>query len=270
MIMQALSVSEHLPKDTGILRGIGRFNHALNFLTPSGDLLTLHRHGRGLSPMGWMVSERDFQVIFEDESECIEYQQDVIIGRNWQLQAPENRVSLKILPQKLSSSVMVSLWDILRQSKAKSGLHGMLSQVTNGTVPRELQVLSANFQRWRRGDSINWQSVVGKGPGLTPSYDDILIGMLLVSFLDERTDSHKSPPFFQDTPSLELLTTLISVNYLQFASQGIFSTPLQTLATALTQPMKLSQAVRLLLQVGHFSGADTLIGVWLAGMETHH
>ena len=265
--MQALSVSAHVPTNTGMLRSIGRFNHALNFLTPLGDLLTLHRYGRGLSPMGWMVSEADYQIIFEDESESIEYQNDRLISRNWQLQAPKERISLKLPPQKLPESSMVALWDILRQCKAKSGLHGSLSDVTNGRLSVELKALKANYHRWLQGESINWQSVIGKGPGLTPSYDDILIGMLLVSFLDGRLESEKLPSFFQCTPSLESLTTLISVNYLHFASQGIFSTPLQTLATALIHPMKLSQAVRLLLQVGHFSGADTLIGVWLAGME---
>lgn len=267
MIMQALSVSAHLPRETGMLRCIGRFNHALNFVTPSGELLTLHRDGRGLSPMGWMVSETDFQTIFDEDSETIKYQRDRLIGPHWQLNAPEERLSLKLIPQEIPEKSVVSLWDILRQSKAKSGLHGSLSDVMNGALCRELKELKANYQRYLQGDIINWQSLIGKGPGLTPSFDDILIGMLLVTFLNPKIDSHNLPNFFQGTPPLESLTTFISVNYLRFASEGIFSTPLQTLATALTQPVKLSQAVRLLLQVGHFSGADTLIGVWLAGMD---
>lgn len=267
MIMQALSVSAHLPKETGMLSCVGRFNHALNFVTPSGELLTLHRYGRGLSPMGWMVSDSDFQKIFDDQNECVEYQRDRLTSRHWQLNAPNERLSLKLMPQTIPEGSMIALWDILRQSKAKSGLHGSLSEVTTGTLCRELKELKANYQRYLQGDTIDWQSLIGKGPGLTPSYDDILMGMLLVTFLNQKINQGKLPNFFQGTPPLESLTTLISVNYLRFASQGIFSTPLQTLATALVQPMKLSQAVRLLLQVGHFSGADTLIGVWLAGMD---
>lgn len=267
MIMQALSVSSHLPKETGMLNCVGRFNHALNFITPSGELLTLHRYGRGLSPMGWMVSDTDFQAIFDDGCESIEYQNDRLVSPNWQLVAPKARLSLKLMPQKLTNGTFTALWDILRQSKAKSGLHGSLSDVTTGPLCRELKELKANYQRYLQGEHIDWQSIIGRGPGLTPSFDDILIGMLLVTFLNPKIDSDNLPNFFQDTPPLESLTTLISVNYLRFASQGIFSTPLQTLATALAQPMKLSQAVRLLLQVGHFSGADTLIGVWLAGMD---
>ncbi|CAG9425651.1 hypothetical protein NVI2019_PEGOAJLN_02527 [Providencia alcalifaciens] len=270
MIMQALSVSAHLPKETGMLNCVGRFNHALNFVTPSGELLTLHRYGRGLSPMGWMVSDTDFQAIFDDGCESVEYQNDRLVSPNWQLVAPKARLSLKLMPQKLPNGTFTALWDILRQSKAKSGLHGSLSDVTTGPLCRELKELKelkANYQRYLQGEHIDWQSIIGRGPGLTPSFDDILIGMLLVTFLNPKIDSDNFPNFFQDTPPLESLTTLISVNYLRFASQGIFSTPLQTLATALAQPMKLSQAVRLLLQVGHFSGADTLIGVWLAGMD---
>lgn len=267
MIMQALSVSSHLPKETGMLNCVGRFNHALNFVTPSGELLTLHRYGRGLSPMGWMVSDTDFQAIFNDENEFVEYKNDRLVSPNWQLIAPKEHLSLKLVPQKLPNGTFTALWDILRQSKAKSGLHGSLSDVTTGPLCRELKELKANYQRYLQGEHIDWQSIIGRGPGLTPSFDDILIGMLLVTFLNPKIDSDNLPNFFQDTPPLESLTTLISVNYLRFSSQGIFSTPLQTLATALAQPMKLSQAVRLLLQVGHFSGADTLIGVWLAGMD---
>ncbi|MBG5925809.1 DUF2877 domain-containing protein [Providencia rettgeri] len=267
MIMQALSVSAHLPKETGILNCVGRFNHALNFVTPSGELLTLHRYGRGLSPMGWMVSDTDFQAIFNDENEFVEYKNDRLVSSNWQLIAPKEHLSLKLVPQKLPDGTFTALWDILRQSKAKSGLHGSLSEATTGPLCRELKELKANYQRYLQGERIDWQSIIGRGPGLTPSFDDILIGMLLVTFLNPEIDSDSLPNFFQDTPSLGSLTTLVSVNYLRFASQGIFSTPLQTLATALVQPMKLSQAVRLLLQVGHFSGADTLIGVWLAGMD---
>lgn len=267
MIMQALSVSAHLPNKTGMLNCVGRFNHALNFVTSSGELLTLHRYGRGLSPMGWMVSDADFQMIFDDQSELIEYQWDRLISPHWQLEAPGTRLSLKLMPQTLPEGSLVALWDILRQSKARSGLHGSLAEVTAGTLCRELKTLKENYHRYLQGDIIDWQSFIGKGPGLTPSYDDILMGMLLVTFLDKSINQEKLPDFLHGTPPLESLTTLISVNYLRFASQRIFSTPLQTLATALVQPMRLPQAVRLLLQVGHFSGADTLIGVWLAGMD---
>lgn len=195
MIMQALAVSEHLPKECGKLRNIGRFNHALNFLTPSGELLTLHRNGRGLSPMGWVVAEADFQRIFDGEEEFLEYQGHSIIGHNWKLQAPAVRQSLALSSNSLSSKAVVALWDILRQTKAKSGLHGMLSEVTSGKLPHELVTLKACYQRWCQGESINWQSVIGKGPGLTPSFDDILTGMLLVNFLDSHIDTQQLPLF---------------------------------------------------------------------------
>lgn len=56
----ALAGSRHATQDYGALRCVGSFNNAINFLTESARLLTLHRAGSGLSPMGWQLGARDF------------------------------------------------------------------------------------------------------------------------------------------------------------------------------------------------------------------
>ncbi|RTF41479.1 DUF2877 domain-containing protein, partial [Serratia marcescens] len=56
----ALAGSRHATQDYGALRCVGSFNNAINFLTENARLLTLHRAGSGLSPMGWQLGTRDF------------------------------------------------------------------------------------------------------------------------------------------------------------------------------------------------------------------
>lgn len=56
----ALAGSCHATQDYGALRCVGSFNNAINFLTERARLLTLHRAGSGLSPMGWQLGARDF------------------------------------------------------------------------------------------------------------------------------------------------------------------------------------------------------------------
>ncbi len=54
----ALAGSRHVTQDYGALRCVGSFNNAINFLTENARLLTLHRAGSGLSPMGWQLGAR--------------------------------------------------------------------------------------------------------------------------------------------------------------------------------------------------------------------
>ena len=58
----------------------------------------------------------------------------------------------------------------------------------------------------------------------------------------------------------------MSAHYLRYAEQGVFATPLHALAQGLRAPEEVSAAVAAVLSLGHFSGADTLLGVWLGVM----
>ena len=87
-----------------------------------------------------------------------------------------------------------------------------------------------DFSRWLRGDTVDWHQALGKGPGLTPSNDDTLLGLLLSAHLDSRIPVTGLAPFFAQTPPLDALTTLVSAHYLRYAEQGVFATPLHALA----------------------------------------
>lgn len=263
MEVTALTISHHATQDYGPLRCVGRFNNAINFLTQHDRLLTLHREGRGLSPMGWEIASDDFDAIFN----CLLGEKpgqlspvgielaDICIHR---------QNSLLNLRLNLRDAVPLSpLAAILADEPIHTGLFGRLALLVRQPLCTELHEMQQQFVAWLQGQAVDWSSVLGKGPGLTPSNDDTLLGMLLSAHLDSRVDIARLPAFFAASQALSELTTLVSAHYLQFAEQGIFSTQLQRLARALLWPDELPAAISELLETGYFSGADTLLGVWL-------
>ncbi|KEY60498.1 DUF2877 domain-containing protein [Serratia sp. DD3] len=270
MDITALAVSHHATQDYGPLRCVGRFNKAINFLSPHGRLLTLHREGCGLSPMGWEIAAGDFDELSDSllaADDCQLSQagiqiDDICIYRH------HKRLNLYL---NLRDEIpLAPLATLLADEPASTGLFGRLQQIVEQPLVAETRELQQKFCAWLQGQAVDWSAVVGKGPGLTPSNDDTLVGMLLTAHLDSRVDVACLPPFFAASQPLHKLTTLVSEHYLKFAEQGIFSTALQLLARALIQPRELTQSIRDLLNMGHFSGADTLLGIWLGVMTINY
>ena len=110
-------------------------------------------------------------------------------------------------------------------------------------------------------------ALVGAGPGLTPSGDDVLCGVLLGLHLH----AHSSPALVAELwPAVEprlAATTSLSAALLREAAEGYAAEPvtrlLECLATPATQgdAAPLREAVRAVLAIGHTSGADLLGGL---------
>lgn len=60
MICSPLAASDCLPPIHGVWVCENRFNHAINLRNASNQLLTLHRYGHGISPMGWLIRRAEF------------------------------------------------------------------------------------------------------------------------------------------------------------------------------------------------------------------
>jgi hypothetical protein len=61
----------------------------------------------------------------------------------------------------------------------ETGLFGPLSQAIHLPHHPELRQLRHCFASALTGNAVDWRLWLGKGPGLTPSMDDMLIGMML-------------------------------------------------------------------------------------------
>jgi hypothetical protein len=106
--------------------------------------------------------------------------------------------------------------------------------------------------------------LLGRGPGLTPSGDDVLVGMIAALWFVGEIDSSSLAPLRQLLVNAGIrLTTDISVEYLHYACRGMVAGPLHELLLALDRSDRsaTADAVNRLGRYGHTSGMDCLLGV---------
>lgn len=102
----------------------------------------------------------------------------------------------------------------------------------------------------------DWPSFIGLGCGLTPSYDDMCVGMLAVYRAQGQEMSGEKADLSQ--------TTDVSARYLRLALEGYFGEPVCNVIEALYGNGDLAEAVEAIQQVGATSGRDMLRGMRLA------
>ncbi|MEW9676045.1 DUF2877 domain-containing protein [Lentibacillus sp. L22] len=107
---------------------------------------------------------------------------------------------------------------------------------------------------------------IGRGPGLTPSGDDMITGICAGLHIFNQSDSifsRKLKHFLVEHGKQK--TTKISLEYLFYAAENQFHSHLIYLCKRLVQSdvNKLINAMEIMRQIGHTSGTDTLIGILL-------
>jgi hypothetical protein len=116
------------------------------------------------------------------------------------------------------------------------------------------------------------EKMIGLGPGVTPSGDDILIGFL--AGLWSMAGSNQTQLSFIRSFGNEIIqiakqTSEISRTYLYHAAQGQFSSSLSYLAKAIGTGNRIEQATQEAMRVGHSSGMDSVTGL-LVGLCVWH
>lgn len=106
--------------------------------------------------------------------------------------------------------------------------------------------------------------VIGRGPGLTPAGDDVLVGILAVLSRRSGLAAAAADRLAGLIPPLLPTTTYISGQLLLQAMRGLFARAVDELLSALTSdspPQRLNGAIRRIIDTGATSGADTCMGV---------
>lgn len=106
--------------------------------------------------------------------------------------------------------------------------------------------------------------LLGRGPGLTPSGDDVLVGMIAALWFVGEVDSSRLAPLRHLLGGAgRRLTTDISLEYLHHACRGMVVGALRDLLVALARSdsSTTADAVSRLRRYGHTSGMDCLLGV---------
>ncbi len=108
--------------------------------------------------------------------------------------------------------------------------------------------------------------LVGLGPGLTPSGDDVLGGIMLALSVTGRRELCDGI-WEALVPELDALTVPVSAMHLSAAADGLASAAMHDLVNALLADADgLDQALRVASAAGHTSGWDTIAGLVL-GLE---
>jgi hypothetical protein len=129
---------------------------------------------------------------------------------------------------------------------ARPDLTGAVDSLVAGTADRRV---------------LHW---VGRGPGLTPSGDDLLVGMIAALWFVGAVDAARLAPLARALErSAAVLTTDISVEHLHYACRGMFNGAVGDLLVQLDRwdPVAALRAVERLGRYGHTSGWDCALGI---------
>lgn len=262
MQINTTAVSKQSYRLSGQFNCCGIYQNAINFSNEHQHLISFHREGFGLSPMGWQFSSQDFDLLHRQIglNQRIEVAQGGIVSQQIRINA-QNVQDLKIAHQITLKADDFAPFLALLSDRINTGLYGRLNRYRLIQQSPELVQLQQDIQDFIAGNPRDWQAYLGKGLGLTPSSDDMLVGILFVLY--SHNPNYHLQHFFEQTSNWKRLTTPVSAEYLYYAVKGIFSSQLITLNKWLAHRQPAFKALHKLVAIGHHSGADTLLGMWL-------
>ena len=161
--------------------------------------------------------------------------------------------------QRLKGSEIVAENLLLLSTSARVGL--------SGRVGKAMRDLLDATRRYDLSDLPAVNSLIGLGPGLTPSGDDLLVGYMaglwcVVRNLNERTQFVSR--LGKTIVDLSHKTNEVSRTYLYHAVQGQVSSRLANLAEAICRgdnPEHLFETAETAMSVGHTSGMEAVTGL---------
>lgn len=260
-IIQPILASQHAADYRQAWHLAGIWRRSINLCSPSGELLTLHRRGSGVGPGGWVLRCQDFDALREalDGNERPQVAADGVRLGAFTLRIPRKYCSLRLTPHAQPS--YLAAHSVMQGEE--TGMFGLLGQAVSAPLDAELLHYQRHFAAALAGECVDWRPWLGKGPGLTPSHDDTLTGMMLAGWYFGALKPAIARRFFAASGNLAEVTTTVSVSYLRYAAEGCFASPLLHFTHGLGRSHRASEATEALLGLGHTSGADTLLGFWL-------
>ncbi len=245
------------------------FENGINLISKDG-LIFIGSEKNVLLPFGIHLRKKDIKELeglqkdsiftFNKDKKSL-YFEDKIIDLNsahyFSQKLPDNRAHIE------DSALNYIYKEIIRMdfdtgldtriSKLLSEENLMIEGLRKATISRDARYIETNLRK-----------IIGRGKGLTPSGDDMLIGLMWLNDLRE----FMSREFIKILKKLileEELTTDISVNYLKAAFAKSYNSLLIDLYKALYNKDNegIKHNIIGMIEYGHTSGRDTLSGIAL-------
>jgi hypothetical protein len=293
MQFHAASIGEAVPRDNFDAEIQSVFDSAVNLrLVDKDRLITVLISNHYELPQGIRIVTQDlsFQsltvglraavrsgILYFDSSPLII---DLRGASVWKCHVSELNADMMSLSSQKSWS---TAWDFLNKEqrfKNTEIIADDLFQLNTGSRLSQrisqpiIELVTSTAQLELEGAIYAAQKMIGLGPGVTPSGDDVLIGFLAGLWsLAGRNDMCLSfiHSFGDTLMQIAKQTTEISRTYLYHATQGQFSSSLSNLAEAIATHADVGQATQEAVRVGHSSGMDSvtglLIGLYIWNME---
>ncbi|RKS87466.1 uncharacterized protein DUF2877 [Orbus hercynius] len=269
-IVKPLAISDSVPALIGTLHCLSIHDRVINLVNDKQQLVTLHCHHNDISPMGYVLKQRDFAHVKEQlaaNASLPMRQKANGIEINQRLISNDTR-KLNLMIHKKFISSFTFIDQLMHQFEHQTGLFGPLKSIRQNTLPPELNKLIEQILLLLDDEPYDLSFLIGLGPGLTPTGDDIITGILLIIQADPFCSRLLNPvPHTLNLPLLDPQTTRVSANFLAYAAQGIFSANLLNVIHLIGNKRTINlTSVKRLLNYGHTSGADILLGIWLGSL----
>lgn len=286
-VIQVEEYHQHIPlslKDQQIGHIHSKFNNGFN-IKMGEKLLFIGTVKNGQLPFGIHVSYQHMQELLSevDRHSIFVWQEDEqqirCLTESFSIQLKGGNSFDHPLPQVNSSRMLNYVTDVLTvllETNEPTGFGLMIEtymfdyvqdKLPKSKVEQQLNTLIESVfsdDRQKTEDVLRY--FIGRGKGLTPSGDDLLVGMLSIHVACEFC-STVFMDVLQDLITNESLTTDVAKEYLCFAVKGSFSSSVVAIINDIKQENKSTLAIHLreLLEMGHSSGIDTAFGM-LIGM----
>lgn len=255
------------------------FERAVNFQSPETGIVTLACRSVGNAPWTLLVDANRLPAGATRVQDPVKGDgRRLVVGDGLLLRlagAAEWNGRLPAYPA--DESTLLSNLRAMRGLLQREGKPGGLL----GTTPSagRFAMAASHLLRWEtrrlsvaltRGDArraqVHARAIVGLGPGLTPSGDDFLVGMLAVLNVPGHPGGSHLPALGEAICGAASATNDISFAALSRAVVGAVPQPLIDLIEAVMHRASddLATAVRRVLQIGSSSGTDIACGVWSA------
>lgn len=219
------------------------FERACNFVNENGQLCALVTPSAAVGPFAVELGQ-DINLL-----DCIDIQTKVVLQ--------EERLMVGSLTINLTK---VMLWEAIPhwQNAAPHLAHYL-------PIIEQLLEQKTDYLQVSLGEFVGLKTAVhylaGRGIGLTPAGDDFLLGMIYALWITRPPAVAAAIAQFIYTEATPRTTTL-SGRWLQAAKSGEAHISWHNLTLALAQhnPTAVFEALQTILNIGHSSGADALIG----------
>ena len=228
---------------------------AINFVNNSGNIFSLHPSIQYMTSFGYVLPQDDYQYLCQSlQQNTISHisKQKIVIG-NIQIFIQGRAISTRI--SKVSNHFATT--NLLSPDDMR---HSGYQNAIEHNLP--LLSIKHYLQQPTEDNAKKILDFIGFGPGLTPSFDDSLVGVLAIIYLSNQTE--KYIPLLRpwiNYQNLSTRTTVISIKFLSEALEGVFSYPFYRLLKRLFKPNYCDIELARFKRYGHSSGIDTLIGM---------